>query len=116
MSERLRTDSAGAAPSLFGDGETRFERDPTLRPSPEVIGEAVPHRIDPQVQRDLGVPLGRAAVAAQQRSQREQRVQALAPKIGKTAVEAQRRDEIKQTVTRQLGYKAVERARLQDQK
>jgi hypothetical protein len=104
VGERIRAD-------LFGDPETRFERDPALQPSPEVIGEAAPRRMDPPSQRDVG-----AQLEAQQRGQHERRVRDVAPQIGRTAVDAQRRDETKQAVTRQLGYKAVERARLEDRK
>ena len=116
MGERTRTEPGEAGPSLFGNDEARFERDPALSPSPEVIGEAAPQPIDPQLQRQLSVPAARAAVAAAQQPTQQERAQALAPMIGETALKAQRRDEISKAVTRQLGYKAVERARARDGK
>jgi glycine/D-amino acid oxidase-like deaminating enzyme len=127
-------ESLEAAPSLSPESARFFELDPTMRRGPERVDAAAPQRIDPSRQREVTQALGRTAVAGQQRAPREQRREATealgrtavagqqrgqqerseqtpAPLINRTAI-PERRETNQETVTRQLGYKALERNRV----
>jgi hypothetical protein len=114
VSERIWTNSAENAPEMSPEAAASPERDLLVRNSPEILNAAQSHQINPDHEREMSEVVGRAAIAGQQRDQLEQRQQDLAPSIGRTALAAQRREETQEAVTRQLGYKAVERARIQN--